>query len=263
MHILFQNSVVFRLKVITLSKILLKMALTSAAILGTVGAATRAYSAYKSGQAEDQAQNNLNELYKTPAPRYKVNPRISGLYDQAIGEASNPQGYTGAQTTNFRQQLGQILKSRFTNATSLSGGNSSRAIAGVLGGQETDAINKFAAGNPTNSNRLAALSRAGGYAHDFQSVDNNNTSQDINYRTRVENAYGNTIASQRNYRQNLLTSTGNDLIGTAGYLLPKDALDASEVPTQPFTQQRRGFKRTPYDFSGVNSENDGSPVRIN
>lgn len=248
------------------------MALTAAAILGTVGAATRAYSAYKSGQAEDQAQNNLNELYKTPAPRYKVNPRISGLYDQAIGEASNPQGYTGAQTTNFRQQLGQILKSRFTNATSLSGGNSSRAIAGVLGGQETDAINKFAAGNPTNSNRLAALSRAGGYAHDFQNTDNTNTSQDINYRTRVENAYGNSIASQRNYRQNLLTSTGNDLIGTAGYLLPSglgkkaipdDPLDPSEIPTQPFTQQRRGFKRTPYDFSGINFGNDGSPVRIN
>lgn len=193
------------------------MAVT-AGILTAAGLAAKGAGLVNSYNRERQAQNQLNQLRQNPMARYQVNPLVRGQFNQAYGEASNPQGYTGAQTMNFRQQLGSILRQRYRNAMNVSGGSGARGVNAVLKGNEIEGVNNFAAGDPTMANRRYALGRVDRFANQFQGIDNNNVQTDQNYRLRLESALGNSLATQRNYRQNLISGVGDELLGTAGYM---------------------------------------------
>lgn len=101
----------------------------------------------------------------------------------------------------------------------MSGGQGSRAINAVLGGQELDSLGSYyqADENLRRSNRLGALGRSGTYANVFQNIRNQNTSNDINYRMQLERGLGEGIRSQKDYRRNMLSSAGGDLL-TAGIM---------------------------------------------
>lgn len=190
----------------------------SLALLG-VGLVGKGISAYNSNQQEKKLRKQLAEQQKTPYQRYSVAPQIQNAYSQAYGESSAPRGYTGAQTGSFRAQLGQMLSSRFGAATNASTGSSGKAINSILGGQETQAINQFAANDPTEMNRRAALGRMGQYAGQFQRTQDQNTNFDQQYKLQTERALGSSIASQRNYRQNLMSGAAGQLLGVGGQLL--------------------------------------------
>ena len=184
--------------------------------LAIAGLALKGYSMYKSSQAEDKARSQLNNLYKTPAARYSVSPQVRQMAEQAYGEASNPTGYTGAQTNSFKQNLAMMLHQRQQNALGASGGSGSKAITGILNGQETLANNQFVENDPTRLNRQNALNRLQYTTGIYQRNQDMNTSQDINYRMQTERALGTSIAQQSAYFNNSVASAGDTALSLSG-----------------------------------------------
>lgn len=185
--------------------------------MALAGGAAKAAGAVDSIISQRRLERQLKDLSKNPVSRYTISPEIENLYRQSISEASNPRGFGGATYAGFRKNLGSIQRGRFANALNMSGGQGSRAINSVLGGQELDALGNYytADENLRRSNRTNALNRSGTYANVFQNIRNQNTSNDINYRYQLERGLGDGIRSQKDYRRNLLNSAGSDLL-TAG-----------------------------------------------
>lgn len=171
-------------------------------------------------RSERSLRKSLDKLNATPMARYSIDPKIQKLYEQSIGEASSPEGYSGAETSNFRNQIGRISRGRFRAAMNASGGQGSRAINSILNGNELDAVSNFYAGEAglRRSNRLGALNRSMGYANQFQNIRDRNTAFDQNYRMNTERALGEGIRQQKDYRMNLLSGMGSDLLSAGvGY----------------------------------------------
>ena len=187
------------------------------ATMAGLGLAAKAYGGVQSYRMQRKMENQLRDLQKTPMAKYTIDPKVRGLYEQSIAEASKPEGYGGATVSSFRQGIGRNIRGRFRNAMSVSGGSGSRGINAVLNSQGMDAYNQFAVGdeNLRRSNRNMALNRSQGYANQFQNIKDRNTSFDQNYRLQTERALGEGIRSQRDYRTNMISGAGNDLI-TAG-----------------------------------------------
>lgn len=192
-------------------------ALATAAIIA--GTASKALGAVNSFRNQNRLEKQLAELGKKPMARYTISPEVENMYRQSIGEASNPEGFGGANVNAFRQNLGRFQRGRFNQAMNMSGGSGARGINAVLNAQGMDSINQFAVGdeNIRRSNRLGALGRAGTYANQFQNIRNQNTSNDINYRMMLERSLGQGIQSQRDFRNNMLGGLGSDLL-TAGIM---------------------------------------------
>jgi hypothetical protein len=182
-----------------------------------IGTATKLYGAYNANQQQKKSEKALRELRRNPMARYQVDPKIANMYQQAASEASAPMGFGGAAESGFRNQLAKNLRGRYMNAMSMGGGSSAKGINAVLAGQETDALTNYAVANENmmRGSRNAALGRMGQYAGQFQRTADQNTSNDINYRTMLERALGESVSSQRDYKQNMFNSLGSDLI-TAG-----------------------------------------------
>lgn len=197
--------------------------------LGTVGKLATIPSSIRSERA---MRKSLDKLNATPMARYTVSPEITKLYQQSIGEASNPDGYSGAETSNFRNQIGRISRGRFRAATNASGGSGARAINSILKGQELDAASNFYAGEGAvrRGNRMSALNRSMGYANQFQNIRDRNTSFDQNYRMNTERALGEGIRSQRDFRRNMFSGLGSDLI-TGAFAHSGDDDDDEDMTT--------------------------------
>jgi hypothetical protein len=176
-----------------------------------IGAVAKGAGAVGSYFQQRKAQRQLDELGRQPLPMYSVNPAIARLYSGAVGEVARPEGYSGAERGMFQQNLARGLNTQAANARSMGGGSMSRAISGVLAG------NQFAAQDAglARQNRNAAYSRLMGAANTMQGIGNQNTSMLANRRLRQEEMLGQAIASQRAYRTNALNSLGSDLT-TAG-----------------------------------------------
>lgn len=164
-----------------------------------------------------KAQKQLDELGKKPLPMYSVNPAVARIYSGALGEVASPEGYTGAERNAFRQNIASGLNTQAYNARSMGGGSMSRAISGILSGNQLNQYNQFAAQDAAlaRQNRNAAFSRLMGAANTMQGISNQNTGMLANRRLRQEELLGQAIASQRAYRTNALNSLGSDLT-TAG-----------------------------------------------
>jgi len=182
-----------------------------------IGAVAKGAGAVNSYFQQRKAQRQLDELGRQPLPMYSVNPAIARLYSGAVGEVARPEGYSGAERGMFQQNLARGLNTQAYNARSMGGGSMSRAISGVLAGNQLNQYNQFAAQDAglARQNRNAAYSRLIGAANTMQGIGNQNTSMLANRRLRQEELLGQAIASQRAYRTNALNSIGSDLT-TAG-----------------------------------------------
>ena len=182
-----------------------------------LGAVAKGAGAVGSYFQQRKAQRQLDELGRQPLPMYSVNPAIARLYSGAVGEVARPEGYSGAERGMFQQNLARGLNTQAYNARSMGGGSMSRAISGVLAGNQLNQLNQFAAQDAglARQNRNAAYSRLMGAANTMQGIGNQNTSMLANRRLRQEEMLGQAIASQRAYRTNALNSLGSDLT-TAG-----------------------------------------------
>jgi hypothetical protein len=187
--------------------------------LAAVGAGAKVVGMIDSYSQQKKAERELAKLSAQKRSRYEVTPQIRAGYEQAMGDASTRRGYGGATLSNFRRKLGQTLSAKGRMAGNVSGGSSARGVNAVLAGQETAALSDFYAGEEAfaNSNRERAIGRKGQYENLYQRIADENTRQDINYRNMLEQAYGSSIRSQRDYRLGSLSSMGSDLI-TAGLM---------------------------------------------
>lgn len=187
--------------------------------LAAVGAGAKVVGMIDSYSQQKKAERELAKLSAQKRSRYEVTPEIRAGYEQAMGDASTRRGYGGATLSNFRRKLGQTLSAKGRMAGNVSGGSSARGVNAVLAGQETAALSDFYAGEEAfaNSNRERAIGRKGQYENLYQRIADENTRQDINYRNMLEQAYGSSIRSQRDYRLGSLSSMGSDLI-TAGLM---------------------------------------------
>jgi hypothetical protein len=185
--------------------------------LAGAGLAAKAYGGVQSYRNQRKMEGQLRDLQKTPMARFTIDPKVRDMYAQSISEASTPEGYGGATISNFRQGIGRNIRGRFRNALSVSGGSGSRGINAVLNSQGMDAYNQFAQGDEgiRRSNRNMGLNRSMNIANQFQSARDRNTSFNQNYRLQTERALGEGIRSQRDYRTNMITGAGSDLL-TAG-----------------------------------------------
>ena len=256
--------------------------------MAIAGGAAKAAGAVDSIISQRRLERQLKDLNKTPMARFQVDSKIEDLYRQSVGEASNPRGFSGANYSGFRKNLGSVQRGRFANAISASGGQGSRAINAVLVGQELDSLGNYftADENIRRGNRQSALSRSGTYANVFQNIRNQNTSNDINYRMQLERGLGDGIRSQKDYRRGMLSSMGGDLL-TAGIMKGfgggEEVDDNGNAMEQPAYSPklsygnlssginrdlvaRRGRSRNLGAYNSQNfdfgSYDDGSPVRI-
>ena len=186
-------------------------------VMAGIGAVAKGAGAVNSYFQQRKAQRQLDALGREALPMYSVNPAIARLYSGALGEVARPEGYSGAERGMFQQNLARGLNTQAANARSMGGGSMSRAISGVLAGNQLNQLNQFAAQDAglARQNRNAAYSRLMGAANTMQGIGNQNTSMLANRRLRQEELLGQAIASQRAYRTNALNSLGSDLT-TAG-----------------------------------------------
>lgn len=192
----------------------------TAATMAGVGLAAKAYGAVDSYRNQKRLEGQLRELRKTPMARYTIDPKIRDVYAKALEDASNPEGFGGATISNFRNQLGQNIRGRFRNALSMSGGSGARGINAVLNSQGLDAINQFAVADEgiRRGNRMSGLNRSMSLASQFQNTRDRNTQFEQNYRLMTERALGEGIQRQRDYRNNMISGAGSDLISAGlGY----------------------------------------------
>lgn len=189
-----------------------------------IGALSKGAGAVSSYFQQRKAQRQLDALGRQPLPMYSVNPAVARLYSGAVGEVARPEGFTGAERGMFQQNLARGLNTQAYNARSMGGGSMSRAIGGVLAGNQLNQLNQFAAQDAgmARQNRNAAYSRLIGAANTMQGIGNQNTSMLANRRLRQEEMLGNAIASQRAYRTNALNSLGSDLTTAGTYGLMGD-----------------------------------------
>lgn len=229
-----------------------------------VGLGLKAIGGVASYFQQRDAQKRLDALGRQALPQYSVNPAIARIYSGALGDISNPQGYSGAERANFQQNIGRGLNTQAANARAMGGGSMSRAISGVLSGNQLGQYNQFAAQDAglARQNRNAAYSRLMGAANTMQSVDNQNIGMAANRRFQQENLLGQAIASQRAYRTNLLGGTGSDLMTAGTNLLANDSDGGSNNYTKGnnsflnrrFNQRRANKQAGMYNFDGGNTD---------
>jgi hypothetical protein len=236
-------------------------------VLMGLGAAAKGIGAISSGIQQRRAQQRLDALGRQALPQYSVNPAISRIYSGALGDISSPQGYTGAERANFQQNIGRGLNTQAANARAMGGGSMSRAISGVLSGNQLGQYNQFAAQDAglARQNKNAAYSRLMGAANTMQGVDNQNIGMAANRRMQQENLLGQAISSQRAYRSNLLGGLGGDLMTAGTYGMAGgfgDSTGSGFVPPR-FNQRIANRRAGLYDFLGggnaAGGEGDWNP----
>ena len=192
------------------------MAVLPLAMMG-LGALAKGAGAVQSVREQRALQKRLDALQKQPMEMYKATPELMKQYELAMGDVANPQGFSGAETANFRQALARNMRGRFGAARSMGGG--ARGINAVLAGQEAEALGNFASQGEgiRRSNRLQGLSRSMGVANQLQGIQDRNTGFKQNYRLMLERALGEGIRSQRDYRRNMFSGMGSDLL-TSGLM---------------------------------------------
>ncbi len=128
----------------------------------------------------------LKNLNKNPFPLYSISPELQNSYNRAQGLAD--QGFTGAETANFEQNVAEQENTGYRQGVQMSGGNLAGAISAGLGAQRLNSFNQFAGQDASlhrqNIHYADTLSSA------LQSQKNLIQSAAIQRRNQLEGAYG-------------------------------------------------------------------------
>lgn len=188
-----------------------------------------------------KANKALKALGAQKYPEYGISPEMQNAYQRA--EAMSKYGYSPEEQAQFEQQLARNQSGTFQQATDMSGGNLSSAIGGVLQANQTDAINKFAAGGADLKRQN--IQYADTLAQRLQSQRNLQTQSAIARRQMLEQAYGQAKSS----------ALGNitSAFSGAGALATQGAMGAANPNLQ--TNPDGSFAGRKYDANG-NVTND-------
>jgi len=203
-----------------------------------LGAVSKGVGAVGSYFDQRRAQRQLDALGRQALPQYAVNPAVARIYAGAQREVASPEGFTGAERNAFMQNIASGLNTQAANARAIGGGSMSRAISGVLSGNQLGQYNQFAAQNAAlaRQNRNAAYSRLMGAANTMQGStgDGSNFASDLLFSPSQANTslkYG-----------GLNNAINRDLLANRNRM-----------------RRAGAYNNTAFDFGSIN---DGSPVRI-
>lgn len=214
---------------------------------------TDIYRGVQANKERKKAQSQLDKLAKTPIPQYSVSPEVQSYYSQAASEAANPQGFSGAETAAFNQNVARNTNTQYANAVNRAGGQASQYIANLLNMNNLNAYNQFAAQGEgiRRGNRQAAFGRQAQGMSQIQNVNNMNTQSQLQRRLMVEQALGGTIAQQKQNIDNMWKGIGDTAGNVGGFALGGGFGAKNAQPTVP-----TGFNTT-QNFSGMNQANYG------
>lgn len=133
-----------------------------------------------------KANKALKALGEQKYPEFTDSPEMRNAYNRA--EAMSKYGYSPEERAKFEQDLARNQAGAYQSAVDMSGGNMSQAIGGVLQANQTDAINKFAAGGADLKRQN--IQYADSLAQRLQSQRNLQTQNLIARRQMLESAYG-------------------------------------------------------------------------
>jgi len=184
------------------------------ALMAGIGTAAQIASMIGAARDKKRAMAQLNKLQATPRARYSFDPTLSGIGQGAVGEAANPQGFSGAERAAYMNNAAMGQNAQFSRGTSMSGGSQARALNSVLGANAVQGMNTFASNDAglRRTNRTAALNRAMSIAQQRQNMNTMQVNQDLNYRNQMENAYGSAVRSNKDYIRGGMSNLGSELL---------------------------------------------------
>ena len=164
---------------------------------------------------ESDAKKKLAALRNDPMARFNLDPSQQQLYSSAMGQYASPRGFSGAETSAFRRNIGEGLNTQATRGSSMAGGSMARALQSFLSGQQNKAFGDYAIQDAQlrRSNENLGFGRAMGISNTMQSIRDRNTQNDINYRLMTERGLGAAVQGAKDFQRGTLQSLGSDLIG--------------------------------------------------
>ena len=210
--------------------------------VAAAGLAAKGVSAYQSYQRSREAQKKSNDLQNQTPPQHQLGQAQQRMGAMALRDINNPTGYTGAETGQFNQNLAKINAGAMNNASSMAGGNLSRAMLAGTNANAMNATNQFAAqgANLRRDAYNSGMGRYGAFAGAEQAVGNANTQAALNRRMMIERALGGAVQSNRDYAQGELTGMANDVEGAGTQLLAKGLSD--KYGLDPYSQYLKAQK---------------------
>ena len=133
----------------------------------------------------------LKNLQGQAQPQYSMSPEYQQYYNTTAQNAN--QGFTGAETAAFKQNVAQQQNTGFQQGVSMSGGNLAQALASGFKAQNIGAMNQFA-GQDAQLHRQN-IEAWGGAAGQMQQQQNLINQQKIQHRMQLESAYGGALKS--------------------------------------------------------------------
>lgn len=128
----------------------------------------------------------INQLNNTPYPQYTLNPALSNAYGRSDQMAK--QGFTGAETGAFKQNLAQGSNLAYQRGISLGGGGMAQALNAGINANKTQALNQFAGQDAALHRQNIKYSDT--LAQALQHQSNLETQNEIARRNALEQSYG-------------------------------------------------------------------------
>ena len=226
------------------------------------GLAVKGISAYQSYQRSREAQKKSNDLQNQTPPQHQLGQAQQRMGGIALRDIANPTGYTGAETGQFNQNLAKINAAAMNNASSMAGGDLSRAMLAGTNANAMNATNQFAAqgANLRRNAYNSGMGRYGAFAGAEQAVGNANTQAALNRRMMIERALGGAVQSNRDYAQGELTGMAGDVEGAGTQLLAKGLSDkygyGSYDPTTSNGMTSKGRNTQGFHYGGQFGSNN-------
>ena len=183
--------------------------------MSLVGAGAKGYNMFQANKREKQALKQLDQLRNTPYARYSVNPLVKRYTDLGLRDFQNPQGFTGAETAAFKQNLAAQNAALAANAMNVGGGSVGRAVTGLNNINTINALNQFAGQGAglARAARNLGMSRYMQGAGVAQGIDNMNIQNELNRRMMLEQAFGAAARQNRDIVSRGIEGLGTDLMG--------------------------------------------------
>jgi hypothetical protein len=159
--------------------------------LGMVGSAIPQY--FLGRKQEREAKKALEELQKTPMAKYKPTTELEKTKkDTEIARERARYGFSAEELAARQQQVAQSQRTALEAAKATGLGGQSQAMLAALGSQRLAALNEMAITDARLREQKAqyADTKQASLAQQYQSLANQQTAADINYRLMQERAYG-------------------------------------------------------------------------
>jgi len=182
--------------------------------LGIVGTALPQYLLGR--KQERESKKALEELSKKEMAKYKPTAELEQQGRDVLAARKRAQyGFTPEELAARQQQVSQAQRTAYQRARESGMGGQSQAMLAALGSQRLGALNEMAITDARLREQKAqyADSSQRSLAQQYQSLANQQTAQDINYRLMQERAYGQAMQQGLENKYGAFSSVGATMQG--------------------------------------------------